>query len=177
MKSLRPETALPRISNGNLGFLRKFGFLTKGAANALVLGEVAVAHSLRDMGLSVDLLNMREMTPCSLLRDETMQALSSRGAEYDLVLLVFPEFESAAQRHLALQTLPGFVREGGLLMIHGLSERHQGCGVNGFSTADLHARFALFDVLDVADYDDVFGPGYNSDVLYAVVDFVGRKMS
>ena len=110
MKSLRPESALPRISNGNLGFLRKFGFLMKGAANALVLGEEAVAHSLRDMGLSVDLLNMREMKPCSLVRDDSLQAMSSRGAEYDLVLLVFPEFESDAQRHLVLQSLPGFVR-------------------------------------------------------------------
>ena len=177
MKSLRPETALPRISNGNLGFLRKFGFLMKGAANALVLGEEAVAHSLRDMGLSVDLLNLREMTPCSLVRDETLQKMSSRGAEYDLVLLVFPKFESDAQRQMVLQSLPGFVREGGVLMIHGLSQRHTGAGVNGFSTGDLHARFALFDVLDAADYDDVFGPDYQSDVLYAVVDLVGRQMS
>lgn len=174
---IHPQHALPRISQGNLGFLRKFGFLMKEAENALVLGEIAVAHNLRDMGVSVDLLNMSDLSPCSLVLDNSSVSLASQTGKYDLVLLVFPEFGSSAQRNLVMQTLSGFVAEGGLLMIHGLSQRQDDAGVHGFSTEELQSRFALFDVLDVADYDDVFGPSYDTGLRYAVVDFVGRKMS
>ena len=177
MNTVRSQTALPRISDGSMGFLRKFGHLIKGAGNALVLGEIAVAQNLQDMGLSVDVFNARDMTPFRLMADVEAQTVPPRSQHYDLVLVVFPEFENAAHRQLVMRSLSGYVREGGVLLIHGLSTRHHGAGVDGFSTGELTSCLALFDVLDAADYDDVFGPAQHSGAPYAVVDFVGRKMS
>ena len=104
------------------------------------------------------------------------------AASYDLVLAIFIQFASPAERARIFAGMMRALAPGGLLMLQGYGPRQieyktGGPGVleNLYTAELLRGQFAALDILHLAEHDDEIREGKGHSGMSALVDLVARR--
>lgn len=101
---------------------------------------------------------------------------------FDVIAGVFIQFADATLRARLFQGMREALKPGGLIFIQGYRPEQIGYGTGGpkeldhlYTAAMLRAAFAGFEILHLAEHDDVIHEGTGHDGMSALVDMVARK--
>lgn len=177
-------------------FLAQHAFLLGTGATALSVADGEGRNSiwLAEQGLDVTAV---EISPVAVEKAQRLAA--GRGVEvdfvvadmlawdwpeaaYDLVVAMFIQFASPAERDLLFCGMQRALKPGGLLLLHGytprqLEYRTGGPGaVDNLYTADmLRQAFAGMEIMELREYDAELAEGQAHRGLSALIDLVARK--
>ena len=102
--------------------------------------------------------------------------------QYDLVAVIFIQFLSPAERAKVFEGIARAVVPGGLLLMQGYRPRQVEYGTGGppipenlYTEALLREAFGQFEILHLAEHDDVLDEGPRHRGMSALIDLVARK--
>jgi len=105
-----------------------------------------------------------------------------RREHFDVIVGIFIQFADAALRVHLFQHMREALTPGGLIFIQGYRPEQIGYNTGGpkeldhlYTAALLRAAFAGFEILHLAEHDDVIHEGTGHDGMSALVDLVARK--
>ena len=103
-------------------------------------------------------------------------------ARFDVIAGIFIQFADAPLRARLFQSMRGALKPGGVIFIQGYRPEQIGYGTGGpkdldhlYTAAMLRTAFAGFDILHLAEHDEVIREGTGHDGMSALVDLVARK--
>src|SRR5579883_1053339 len=103
-------------------------------------------------------------------------------AAFDVVVAIFIQFASEAERPPLFAGIKQALRPGGLLLMQGYRPEQLAYGTGGpkelgnlYTRALLETSFADFAELSIREHDDVVQEGSGHDGMSALIDLVGRK--
>ena len=101
---------------------------------------------------------------------------------YDVVVAVFIQFASPEERTRIFAGIRRALAPGGLLILQGYTPRQLAYGTGGpphaenmYTAAMLREAFGDFEILHLAEHDEVIHEGKGHDGMSALVDLVARK--
>jgi cyclopropane fatty-acyl-phospholipid synthase-like methyltransferase len=101
---------------------------------------------------------------------------------YDLIVAIFIQFSSPAERSKIFSGIKKALKAGGLLLLEGYRPEQIAYGTGGpsqvenlYTRALLEREFADFASLDIREYDSVLHEGERHVGMSAVIDLVARK--
>ncbi|MGB8180952.1 MAG: methyltransferase domain-containing protein [Stellaceae bacterium] len=101
---------------------------------------------------------------------------------FDVIAGIFIQFAGATLRARLFQGMREALNPGGLILIQGYRPEQIGYGTGGpkeldhlYTAAMLRGAFAGFEILHLAEHDDVIHEGTGHDGMSALVDLVARK--
>lgn len=101
---------------------------------------------------------------------------------FDVIAGIFIQFADVTLRARLFQGVREALKPGGLILIQGYRPEQIGYGTGGpkeldhlYTAAMLRAAFSGFEVLHLAEHDDVIHEGTGHDGMSALVDLVARK--
>jgi cyclopropane fatty-acyl-phospholipid synthase-like methyltransferase len=104
------------------------------------------------------------------------------GRSFDIVVAIFIQFATPAERARLFEHLKGAVKKGGLLLLQGYRPEQLQYGTGGpphaenmYTAAMLREVFADMTILHLAEHDDVVQEGKGHAGMSALVDMVARK--
>ena len=104
------------------------------------------------------------------------------AAQYDLVVVIFIQFLSPAERAKAFEGIARAVAPGGYLLIEGYRPRQVEYGTGGppvpenmYTEPLLREAFGRFEILHLVEHDDELNEGPRHSGLSALIDLVARK--
>ncbi|HUJ85843.1 MAG TPA: class I SAM-dependent methyltransferase [Burkholderiales bacterium] len=104
------------------------------------------------------------------------------AARYDLVLAIFIQFASPAERARIFAGMMRALAPGGLLVLQGYAPRQleyktggPGVAENLYTAELLRGQFAALDILHLAEHDDEIREGKGHCGMSALVDLVARR--
>lgn len=103
-------------------------------------------------------------------------------AAFDVVVGIFFQFASPAQRTQIFANIKKTLKSGGLLLIQGYRPEQLFYRTGGpsqpenlYTRAMLEAAFSDFASLEIREHDSVIAEGVGHNGLSALIDFIGRK--
>jgi SAM-dependent methyltransferase len=104
------------------------------------------------------------------------------AARYDVVVAIFIQFASPAERAEIFAGMMRALAPGGLLLLQGYTPRQLEYKTGGPSVAEnlydqalLRASFAQLEILHLAEHDDVVREGKGHSGMSALIDLVARR--
>ena len=101
---------------------------------------------------------------------------------YDVVVAIFIQFATPAQRTLLFANIKKCLKPGGLLLLQGYTPRQLEYGTGGPPVAEnmytetlLRKAFADMEILHLAEHDDEINEGAGHKGMSALIDIVARK--
>ncbi|MGH6984538.1 MAG: SAM-dependent methyltransferase [Stellaceae bacterium] len=101
---------------------------------------------------------------------------------FDVIAGIFIQFADASLRARLFQSLRDALKPGGVILIQGYRPEQIGYGTGGpkeldhlYTAAMLRTAFAGFDILHLAEHDEVIHEGTGHDGMSALVDLVACK--
>ncbi len=177
-------------------FLHTHAALLAAGSTALSVADGEGRNSvwLAEQGLAVTAL---EISPVGLAKARKLAA--GRGVNvdfvqgdalvwdwpeqaFDIVMAVFIQFASPAERPALFKGMQQAVKPGGLLFLHGYTPKQLDYKTGGPPSADhlytseqLRAAFAGWEILELREYEDVLAEGSAHKGRSALIDLVARK--
>ena len=101
---------------------------------------------------------------------------------FDVIVGIFIQFADAPLRTRLFQGMRDTLKPGGVIFIQGYRPEQIGYGTGGpkaldhlYTAAMLQTAFAGYDILHLAEHDEVIREGTGHDGMSALVDLVARK--